>query len=343
MKTEDFKQIKELLSSKKNIVIVSHRNPDGDAYGSSLALFHFFKKLNHEVTVVSPNDCPDFLKWLPGQKEIVLFEGNETKASKILNETDIVFTLDFNAFHRTGDRMGTFLETIQPIFIMIDHHLQPDDYAKYRYSDPKKCSTCEMIYDFIENLDLINHLDKDIATCLYTGIMTDTGSFRFPLTTARTHMIIAELINNGANNNSIYNSVHHNSNQNKLKLLSKALFNLRVMQQYKTAFISLSKEELNRFHYQKGDTEGFVDYALAIKGVVFAVIFIEDNVQNIIKMSFRSKGTFSVNEFARKHFNGGGHANAAGGRSEVSLEETINKFIKILPEFKTEIDNSYEK
>lgn len=343
MNSNDIKQIKELLSTKKKIVIVSHRNPDGDAYGSSLALYHFLIKLEHDVTVISPNDCPPFLKWMPNQKQIVLFENKVTEASKILEEAEIVFTLDFNAFHRTGTVMQECLEKINPIYIMIDHHLQPDDYATYMYSDSNKCSASEMIYDFIEMLELKELLDKNIATCLYTGIMTDTGSFRFPLTTARTHIIIADLIKNGANNNDIYNSVHHNSNQNKVKLLSKALYNLRVLKQYKTAFISLSQDELNRFHFEKGDTEGFVDYALSIKGVVFAIIFIEDAKQQIIKMSFRSKGKFSVNQFARKHFNGGGHDNAAGGRSETSLKKTINDFLRILPDYKTDLENSYEK
>jgi len=342
MKIEEIKQIKLLLSEPKKIAIVCHRNPDGDAYGSSLALFHFLNKLNHEVTVVSPNDCPSFLKWMPSQDKIILFENNEEQASAILENAEIVFTLDFNAFHRTGSKMEVCLEKIKPIFIMIDHHQQPDDYAKFMFSDVNKCSTCEMIYDFIEDLDELSKMDSEIATCIYTGIMTDTGSFRFPSTTSRTHLITADLLKNGASNSIIYNQVMDTNSVSRMKLLGRALANLVILEKYNTAYISLSQSDLNQFNFQKGDTEGFVNYALSLKGIVFAVIFIEDKMQNIIKMSFRSKGTFSVNEFARKHFSGGGHTNAAGGRSEYSLKKTIHKFINIVPKYKTDLEKSYE-
>jgi len=334
-------QVKEILQTKKKIAIVCHRNPDGDAYGSSLALYHYLKE-KHEITVISPNDCPNFLKWLPGEKDIVVLEKQEDKASKILNESDVVFTLDFNALHRTGDKTEKVLQNINPIFIMIDHHQQPDDYAKIQFSDTKKSSTCEMVYDFIADLGDSDKINKEIATCIYTGIMTDTGSFRFPSTTAHTHLIVADLLQKGANNAKIYNNVMDNNSLDRMKLLSKALDNLILLKDYKTAYITLSQKELNKFNFEKGDTEGFVNYALSIKDVVFAVIFIEDKQQGIIKMSFRSKGKFSVNEFARKHFNGGGHTNAAGGRSTISLNKTVSKFLELLPEYKTQIKNSYE-
>jgi len=346
MNIDDIKAISKIISPTngvKNIVIVTHRNPDGDAYGSSLALYHFLKKKNHEVTVISPNDCPNFLKWMPNQSEILLFEPNIEKATKRLEEAEIVFTLDFNAFHRTGDKMGKALEKIKPIFIMIDHHQSPDDYAKYTFSNINKSSTSEMIFDFIEHLGELNKMDKEIATCIYTGIMTDTGSFRFPSTTSRTHKIAASLLDSGADNAKIYNSVMDVNSYNRMQLLGRALENTKVLKDLNTAYITLSQKELNKYNFEKGDTEGFVNYALSLKGIVFAVIFIEDRQQRIIKISFRSKGTFSVNEFARAHFNGGGHTNAAGGRSDDVLHKTIARFLSIVPNYKNELLQSYEE
>ncbi len=342
MNASDIKEIMALLNTPKKIVIVSHRNPDGDAYGSSLALYHFLKKKNHNVSVISPNDCPSFLKWLPGQDEIVLLESQIEKGTALLKNADIVFTLDFNAFHRTGQKTEQVLENISPIFIMIDHHQAPDDYAKYIYSDTAKCSTCEMVYDFIEFLGELDTIDEKIATCIYTGIMTDTGSFRFPTTTSRTHTITAKLLNLGANNATIYNQVMDVNSYNRMQLLGRALDNMKIIPDCKTAYITLSQSELNKYKFQKGDTEGFVNYALSLKGIVFAVIFIEDRKQGIIKMSFRSKGKFSVNKFARTYFNGGGHDNAAGGRSEVTLAETVARFIEIVPKYKSDLEKSYE-
>jgi len=345
MKNKEILELKELLfneSQPKDIVVVTHRNPDGDAYGSSLALYHFLKQFKHKVTVISPNDCPNFLKWMPSQEEILLFEPNIEKVTKRLAQAEIVFTLDFNAFHRTGEKMQKALESIKPLFIMIDHHQAPDSYAKYTFSDVKKSSTSEMIFDFIEALDKKTSINKNIASCIYTGIMTDTGSFRFPSTTSRTHRITADLLEAGADNAKIYNSVMDVNSYSRMQLLGRALENMNVLPELKTAYITLSQKELNQYHFEKGDTEGFVNYALSLKDIIFAVIFIEDAQQRIIKMSFRSKGDFSVNEFARKYFNGGGHTNAAGGRSEVSLNETVKHFLSIVPKYKKELKESYE-
>ncbi len=345
MKNKEILEIKELLfkaNEIKDIVIVTHRNPDGDAYGSSLALYHFLKQFNHKVTVISPNDCPNFLKWMPSQKDILLFEPNVEKATKRLGQAEIVFTLDFNAFHRTGDKMQKALEQINPLFIMIDHHQAPDSYAKYTFSNVKKSSTSEMIFDFIEALDKKKYINKEIASCIYTGIMTDTGSFRFPSTSSRTHRIAADLLDAGADNAKIYNRVMDVNSYSRMQLLGRALENMKVLPELKTAYITLSQKELNTYKFEKGDTEGFVNYALSLKDIIFAVIFIEDTQQKIIKMSFRSKGDFSVNEFARKYFNGGGHTNAAGGRSEVSLDKTVKHFLSIVPKYKKELQESYE-
>ena len=337
MNFEDFQSIKQILSVPKKITIVPHRNPDGDAYGSSLALYHYLLKFDHEVTVVSPNDCPDFLKWMPGEDQIVIYESDTKNATKILEEAEIIFTLDFNALHRVGEKMLQTLNKIDPLFIMIDHHQQPDDFAKYTYVDPLVCSTCQMLYQFVDNLGHIDVIDKNIATCLYAGILTDTGSFRFPATTSETHRIVANLLDKGANNSEIYNKIHNVSSYSRLQLLGTALQNMKVVEAYKTAYITLSQNELNKNNFKKGDTEGFVNYALSLKNVIFAAIFIEDKKQGIIKISLRSVGDFSVNEFSRNHFNGGGHINAAGGRSEESLEKTIDKFLGILPLYKNEL------
>jgi len=334
MNFKDFESLKLILSEPKTISIVTHRNPDGDAYGSSLGLYLYLLKLGHKVTVLSPNDCPDFLKWLPEEDKIVIFENNIKRGTKIIEDSEIIFTLDFNAFHRTGEKMSKVLEKVDPIYVMIDHHQQPDDYATFSYVDPEICSTSQMIYQFLEKMGHLQYIDTEIATCLYTGILTDTGSFRFPSTNSETHKIVAHLLDSGANNSEIYNKIHDVNTYNRMQLLSIALQNLKVVEKYHTAYITLSQNELNKYNFKKGDTEGFVNYALSIKDVFFSAIFIEDKKQGIIKISFRSVGDFSVNEFSRNHFSGGGHINAAGGKSELPLKNTISKFLEILPLYK---------
>tara|TARA_R110001583_G_scaffold412_2_gene3807 strand:- start:49896 stop:50927 length:1032 start_codon:yes stop_codon:yes gene_type:complete len=342
MNVAEIKEIEVLLSTPKNVVIVPHRNPDGDAIGASLAIYHYLINKGHNATVVAPNDYPDFLKWLPGSKETYKFDMQNRQSKSALDEASIVFLLDFNALHRVGSDMQNSLEAYDGTFIMIDHHQQPDDVATYLFSDTSICSTCQMVYHFLEKLDAINSINAEIASCLYTGIMTDTGSFRFPSTTSTTHRIIADLIDKGAENAKIHNNVYDTNSYGKLQLLGRALSNLVVIEDLKTAYITLSQQELNEFNYQKGDTEGVVNYALSLEGVIFAAIFIEDVDQQIIKISLRSKGSFSVNKFSREHFDGGGHDNAAGGKSEISLEETISKFLSVLPNYQSALLNSYE-
>ncbi|MEX1384140.1 bifunctional oligoribonuclease/PAP phosphatase NrnA [Lutibacter sp.] len=342
MNLREITEIKELLATPKNVVIVPHRNPDGDAIGSSLAIFNYLQKKDHTVTVVAPNDYPDFLKWLPNSKEVLKFDMQNRQSKKAIEEASIIFLLDFNALHRVGSDMENTLKEFEGEFIMIDHHQEPDDIAKYLFSDTSICSTCQMVYHFLEKLDAIDEIDEPIATSLYTGIMTDTGSFRFASTTSTTHRIIADLIDKGANNALIHNNVYDTNSYGRLQLLGRALSNLTVIDKLKTAYIKLTQQDLDDFNYQKGDTEGVVNYALSLEGVIFAVIFIEDVEQKIIKISLRSKGRFSVNKFARNHFNGGGHDNAAGGRSEISLDATVSTFLSVLPDYKSELLNSYE-
>lgn len=326
MKIQDIEAIALLLATPKKIVIIPHRSPDGDAMGSTLGLYHFLLKYNHEAVVIAPNEFPDFLAWLPGSETVKIFEKDKENCTKILQEADLVFTLDFNAFHRVGNEMEKVLTELKSTYIMIDHHQKPDDYAAYTYSDTGFGSTCEMLYNFINFLGKKEAIDKTIGTCIYTGILTDSGSFRFPGTTGNTHRIVAELIDLGVENTKIPNLLFENSSYQRLQLLGRALQNMKVLAHHNTSYTTLTQEELNSFEYVKGDTEGIVNYGLSIKGIVFTAIFIENTDEKIIKISFRSQGDFDVNQFARDHFNGGGHRNAAGGRSEVSMEETIVKF-----------------
>jgi len=338
MKKEDINHIKQLLATPKKIVIVPHKNPDGDAIGSTLALYHYLSKGNHNTTVISPNDYPTFLKWIPGNDTISIYDYQAKFCDNLIESADIIFTLDFNAFHRTGN-MEAILSQSEALKIMIDHHQAPDNYATYMYSDVTMSSTCEMVYNFINMLGDTELIDADTATCIYVGIMTDTGSFRFRSTTNKTHQIISKLIEKGADNTKIHNNIYDTNSYERLQLLGCALSNLKVIPELKTAYITLSQDELNRYNYRKGDTEGVVNYALSLNGIVLAAIFIEDKQEGIIKISLRSKGDFSVNEMSRAHFHGGGHNNAAGGRSELSLPETVDKFISILPSYNDALNN----
>ncbi len=331
--------VKNLLNTTKNIVVIGHKNPDGDAVGSTLALSIFLNKLGHNATVIMPNGFPDFLNWMPQSEAIILYDKNTEKSKSLIDDADIICTLDFNSFSRTGD-LEPILQASKADFLMIDHHQQPDGYAVATYSDVTMCSTCQMVYHFIESLDGLDKLDAEIATNLYTGIMTDTGSFRFPSTTSTTHRVIANLMEAGAENSFIHEHIYDVNSPERMKLLGVALKNMHILPEYNTAYITLSQKELDSNNFKKGDTEGFVNYALSIKGVVLAAIFIEHKQENIIKMSLRSKGDFSVNDFARKYYNGGGHTNAAGGRSLKTLNKTVTEFISILPSHKSQLVNA---
>ncbi len=333
MNDKDIKELKEVLSTPKNIVITTHKNPDGDAIGSTLALHQYLKAMGHNSVVITPNEYPDFLKWVPEEESILKFDTDIEVATKTIKGADLIFTLDFNHLSRSGDMEHTLAEA-NATFIMIDHHQQPDTYATYVYSDTAMCSTCQMIYHFIEKMEDLEKINAEIATCIYVGIMTDTGSFRFRSTTSTTHRVVADLIDRGADNTTIHERIYDSNTISRLQLKGIALNNLKVLPEYKTAYISMSQKELDQNNFKKGDTEGFVNLGLSIVGIKFAVIFIENKSEGIIKISLRSKGDFSVNEFSRNHFGGGGHHNAAGGKSNLSLEETIEKFISILPTYK---------
>jgi phosphoesterase RecJ-like protein len=333
MKEQDLQAIQQLLSTPKKIVIIPHRNPDGDAMGSTLGLYHFLLKNKHYPVVVSPNEFPDFLAWLPGSETVKIYEKDKKNCTKVLEEAELIFTLDFNALHRVGE-MEKALNTLKAPFVMIDHHQSPDNYATVTYSDIAFGSTCEMLYHFISLLGKKSDIDKTIGTCIYTGILTDSGSFRFPKTTGTTHRIIADLIDLGVENSEIPKLLFDNSSFDRLQLLGRALQNMKVLADHQTAYTTLTQEELDCFNHIKGDTEGIVNYGLSIKGIVFTAIFIENTEEKLIKISFRSQGNFDVNSFARDHFNGGGHRNAAGGKSEASMEETVKKFEDLVSQIK---------
>ena len=330
MKIQDIQAIQLLLATPKKIAIIPHRGPDGDAMGSTLGLYHYLKLKGHEPTVITPNEFPDFLAWLPSSNTVKVFEKDTETSNKILNEAELIFTLDFNMLSRTGDQMEAALKKLQVPFIMIDHHQKPGDYAVYAFSDTSYGSTCEMIYHFINGLGDANLIDKTIASCLYTGIVTDSGSFRYPSTTGTTHRVVAEFIDKGIDNTAIHSLLFDNHSHNRVLILAMALQNMKVLPAYKTSYTTLSQEELNSFGHVKGDTEGIVNYGLSMKDIEFTAMFTENKDEGIIKISFRSKGDFDVNQYAREHFSGGGHINAAGGKSTESLEATIQKFIATL-------------
>jgi len=337
MNLEAIKAAKLLLSEPQKIVIVPHKNPDGDAIGSTLALWHYLKNQGQDATIVAPNDYPKFLKWMPGNEQILNFEKENTQAKNKIEKATVICTLDFNHLGRVG-QMEKPLEASSATFIMIDHHQAPSDYAKIMYSDVSMSSTCEMVYNFIEFLGDTDKITKEMADCLYTGIMTDTGSFKFRSTTGRTHRIVAEFIDKGAQNTQIHHRVFDTNTPGRLHLLGCALKNMVILENYRTAYITLSQEELDAHEFQKGDTEGFVNYGLTLEGIIFAVIFIENKEEGIIKISFRSIGEFSVNEFARSHFEGGGHNNAAGGKSDTSLQETATYFESLLKNYEDQLN-----
>jgi len=327
-------ELKKILEKPQQIALVLHRNPDGDAIGSGLALQNFLKQKGHHVTVISPNEVPDYLSWLPEVESLKVYDAQPAEVRTALRGADLIFTLDFNDFSRAGSDLERELKNLSgKTFVMIDHHLDPSDYATYRFSDPAKSSTSEMVYDFMVDIGGKDLINKNIATQLYTGIMTDTGSFKFPNTTPHTMRVAAGLMEKGINHNKIQILIYDSFTTDKLHLLGEALNKLVFLPEYKTAYIALSKEDLQKHNYKKGDTEGFVNYGLSLADSNFAVLFLENEDQGV-RISFRSKGKFPANEFAKKYFNGGGHLNAAGGRTTGSLQEAVDLFLKKLPGYK---------
>ena len=343
LKRTEIKSLRNQLSQPQSIVIVSHYNPDGDAVGSSLALYHFFKNTRHHVSVVLPNPFPDFLNWMPESEEIIITEKKNSGARKKIEEADILFILDMNAPHRSGKVLEQYIIDSKAFKVLIDHHINPDIDCDLKISNTQTSSTCELVYRFLfDELKYKDQLTYDIARCLYVGIITDTGSLTYSCNNPYTYTILNKLIKAGVDGEDIHRLVYDNYEESRIHLLGLCLSDrLKIMPEYATAFIYLSKEDLKNYHYKIGDTEGFVNYGLSIKSIQFAAIFIQR--ENRVRVSFRSKGHFDVNLFARTHFNGGGHRNASAAYHQDTLENTIAYFESLLPQYQKELLLPYHK
>ena len=326
-------ELKDLLAKSPKIVITTHHKPDGDALGSSLALYQYFCRKKYQVQVITPTDYPYFLHWMPGNQDVIIYTEQKEKAETLVMQADLIFCLDFNSLSRINE-LGEVVKESSAVKIMIDHHLDPENFDDYRHWNTQASSAAQLVYEFIaELLGDKNSIDPVIATCLYTGIMTDSGSFRFPTTTAQVHRIVADLIDAGADNAAIHQAVYDHSTENRLRFLGYCLSEkLEVLPEYNTAMITVTHAELERFNSITGDTEGIVNYALSVTGIRLAAFIIER--KNKVKLSLRSAGTFPANEICKKYFHGGGHRNAAGGQSESTIEQVITQFKNLLPEYK---------
>jgi bifunctional oligoribonuclease and PAP phosphatase NrnA len=324
-------EIYEQLTDKKKIAITMHQKPDADAMGSALALYHFLKQFDHEVHVISPTNWARWLDWMEGSNDVYDYELEKKEADKILEEAGWLFCLDHNHFNRTK-HMAPKLASLQCTKILIDHHREPDEVSfQYGISNTGKSSTCEMIYDFIVNSGHRDKINTFISECLYAGMVADTGSFRFSSTTAHVHHAVAALKEQGLNHTKVHEALYDNFLENRLRFLGHVLTNrLEIFYELNTALIYVSKMELLRYEIKTGDTEGLVNYPLTIQGIKLVGCVIDRDEER--KWSFRSKGNFDCNVFARKYFNGGGHFSASGGNDQAPLQETIQKFKKAIKE-----------
>ncbi len=330
----DTAQLAGLLSQPKKIVITTHHKPDGDALGSSLGLYNYLIQRGHHAKVITPTDYPLFLEWMPGNEEVIIYTDHVEQSNKLIADAEVIFCLDFNALSRINE-MGIEVGNSGAVKVMIDHHLEPQDFDDYRYWNINACATAQLVYDFIAiELNDKALVNKDVATCLYTGIMTDSASFRLPNTTAAVHRTVADLIDAGAVNWRIHELVYNSATENRLRFLGYCLSNkLEVLPEFNTAIIPVTREELSKYDIITGDTEGIVNYALSIRGIKLAAFMVQR--KDKVKLSLRSKGEFPANEICKKYFEGGGHRNAAGGQSEEKLDDVVAKFKSILPEYKT--------
>lgn len=339
LSTEEISLAQALVIKANRIVVTSHKNPDGDAAGSAFSMSLFLASIGKNVTTILPDGLPEFLQWLPGYERLVQFDTQTEEAKAAIDEADLIFVLDYNALHRTGTDMQVVLENATAQFILIDHHQMPGDFAVVTYSDTSACSTAELVYHFIEQCYGSEKIDQNMAQNIYCGIMTDSGSFRFPSVTPDTHRVVASLIEKGLDHALVHRQVYDTNMLDRLKLIGYALSQkLEIIDDSLTAYISLSSDELRRHNHRQGDTESLVNQALSIKGVKLAAFFRETNHE--VKLSFRSKGSFDVNKFARDNWNGGGHMNAAGAATTLSLPEAIQKFKRLVQQYRLEIINS---
>lgn len=336
MNAHRLEELAERICGKPlNIVITTHHKPDGDAIGSSLGLYNALLPIGHHVQVISPNDYGAFLHWMPGDEAVIEFESTPEKALSFIEAADLIFCLDFNDLKRVNE-LGDYIRQSKAGKVLIDHHLDPPGFEDYTYHDTTASSTCELVYRFLHSLELHDFIDDRVAACLYTGIMTDTGSFKFPATTPQVHRIVADLMERGANHTRIHQLVYDQMGENVLRFLGHCFSQkLKVLPEYKTAYFTVTAAEIAQFELKTGDTEGLVNYALNLEGIRFAALIIDRT--KLVKMSFRSKGNIPANEFSRTWFEGGGHFNAAGGQSSDSLERTEERFLTALAEFAPKI------
>jgi len=335
----DIKRIIDLLAIPRKIVITTHTNPDGDAIGSSLALFGYLSGKGHTVTVMIPDPDPAFLQWMPFHSSLRVFRDEKIICLEKIAGAEVIFSVDYNGLGRISDAEEPVRQSPAKK-ILIDHHTNPANDFDYKISTTETSSTCELIYDFIIACGDADRISRDIAACIYAGIITDTGSFSYSCNYEKTYLITADLYHRGIDGEHIHRLVYDTYSEGRLRLLGYAISEkLVVMPEYHTAYIYLSKADLDKFDYQVGDTEDIVNYGLSIGGINLAALFSERN--GVIRLSLRSKGNFSVNEIARKYFDGGGHVNAAGANSYRSLEETVRIFTDLLPGYKEHLDNVY--
>ena len=339
---QDLQAFKDLLSIPRKIVIVTHHNPDADALGSSLGLSGILEKQDHQVSVVTPSEYPVSLHWMKGNDQILVYEAaGKEPINRAVGSADIIFCLDFSSLKRINE-LGEHVGRSKATKVLIDHHLEPEDFADFKFWNIKAAATAELVYELIVGMGQTEYIDRDIAEALYAGIMTDTGSFQHSNTTQSIHRIAAELMELGADTHKVARLIYHSNSPERLKFLGFALSQrLEFLQEYNTTLISISREDLAKYNSKAGDTEGLVNYGLSIKGAVLAALIIDRG--ELIKLSFRSVGDFSVNDMAQKYFDGGGHKNAAGGKSTSSLEQTVNKFKRLLPLYKSKLTSTKQK
>jgi phosphoesterase RecJ-like protein len=330
-------EVKNLLAIPKRICITSHRNPDGDAIGSSLGLYHYLIQLGHEVTVAFPSDYPLIFDWMPAADKILIFDIEQARTRDALTQADLIFALDYNALERI-DKMGDVIRPLSNIpKIMIDHHREPEPFVDYMLSDITASSTSELVVDFIHLLDDSDRITKTVGECLFTGIVTDTGSFRFS-TSPKLYRVVAELVERGVNDHQLQDLIHNCLPEKNLRLLGHCLANrMEVLSEFKTGIIWLNKKDYETFDIQRGDTEGVVNYLLSMRDVKLGCFITEQ--PTIVKISMRSKGDFNVQELCRDHFNGGGHKNASGGYSHANLKYTLEKFKRLLPLYQDKLNS----
>ena len=324
---------KQLIDSAQHIVITIHMSPDGDAMGASHALKHWLYKLGKkDVTIVAPNDYPSFLSWLPEAEQVLNYEHQKDAADKAMNNADLIICADYNEPKRIGAVAETLLAAKAPK-LLIDHHIGPDTFPDIIISYPQMPSCCELVYHLISEMGMKDMIDCTIATCIYTGMMTDTVNFSVNFNNPDTYLILADLLRTGIDRNRIYSNVYNQYSSHRMRLVGYCLYNkMKIYPEYRTAVIALTGKELFPFHFVSGDAEGIVNMPLQIADVDMSVFMREDKYK--IKISFRSKGDLATNIFAHKYFNGGGHKNAAGGESHTTIPETVARLEKYLPKLK---------